>query len=72
MPIQRIESLTYGIANIPLGVRYFDDLGFEKIEQGNNGASFRTPANQFIHQFKICRYSAGADILIVIPYWPKR
>ena len=48
MPIRRIESLTYGIPDIEIGVRYFNDLGFEKVEQGNHGATFRTPTNQFI------------------------
>jgi hypothetical protein len=49
MPVQRIESLTYGVADIPLGIRYFDDLGFEKVGAGEQGATFRTPTNQFIY-----------------------
>jgi catechol 2,3-dioxygenase-like lactoylglutathione lyase family enzyme len=49
MPIQRVESLSYGVEDIPTGVRYFEDLGLEKLEAGASGATFRTPTSQFIH-----------------------
>ena len=49
MSIQRIESVTYGVADLAAGIRYFDDIGMEKTEERAHGASFRTPVNQFIH-----------------------
>ena len=49
MTIQRIESVTYGVADMATGIRFFDDIGLEKIEEGEHGASFRTPVNQFVH-----------------------
>jgi catechol 2,3-dioxygenase-like lactoylglutathione lyase family enzyme len=49
VPIQRIESLTYGVADVALGTRFLEDLGLEKVEAGETGASFRTPTNQFVH-----------------------
>lgn len=49
MPIQRIESLTYGVEDIATGVRYFNDIGLEQLEHGERGATFRTPVNQTIH-----------------------
>ncbi|MFM9967656.1 MAG: VOC family protein [Burkholderiales bacterium] len=48
MSIQRIESVTFGVADMTTGIRYFDDIGLEKIEEGANGARFRTPVNQGI------------------------
>jgi catechol 2,3-dioxygenase-like lactoylglutathione lyase family enzyme len=49
MSIQRIESVTYGVADVAAGIRFFDDIGLEKVEEGSQRASFRTPVNQFIH-----------------------
>ena len=49
MTIKRIESVTYGVADMATGIRYFDDLGLEKLEEGIHGATFRTPVNQRIH-----------------------
>jgi Glyoxalase/Bleomycin resistance protein/Dioxygenase superfamily len=49
MPITRIESLSYGVDDVPSCTRYFEDIGVEKIESGPAGAIFRTPVNQFVH-----------------------
>jgi len=48
MPVTRIESLTFGIADMAEGTRFFEDLGLEKREAGAAGARFRTPTNQSI------------------------
>ena len=48
MPIQRIESLTYGVEDVATGVRYFEDLGLDKVEGGAAGATFRTPTDQHV------------------------
>jgi hypothetical protein len=48
MPIERIETLTYGVADMAAGVRYWDDIGLEKIESGAKGATFKTPTNQYV------------------------
>jgi catechol 2,3-dioxygenase-like lactoylglutathione lyase family enzyme len=49
MTIKRIESVTYGVADMAKGIRFFDDIGLQKIDEGARGASFRTPVNQFVH-----------------------
>lgn len=48
MKITRIESLLYGIADIETGIRYYDDWGLKKLEQGRNGADFALPSGQVI------------------------
>ena len=48
MPITRVESLIYGIADMAAGIRYFDNWGLEAIERGDTGALFRTPAGQAV------------------------
>lgn len=48
MTIQRIESLTYGVTDMAEGIRFFEDVGIEKVEGGAKGAAFRTPTNQFV------------------------
>ena len=49
MTIKRVESLTYGADDPSAGIKFHEDLGLEKVENGANGATFRTPSNQFIH-----------------------
>lgn len=49
MPITRVESLVYGVADVAAGIRYFEDWGLEAAEQGKNGAVFNTPVGQTIH-----------------------
>jgi catechol-2,3-dioxygenase len=49
MSIQRVESVTYGVADMGAGTKFFDDLGLEKVESGAKGAAYRTPTNQFVH-----------------------
>src|SRR5437868_2346900 len=49
MPIQRLESITYGVEDIALCTRYFEDFGLEPVERAAGGAVFRTPENQFVH-----------------------
>jgi catechol 2,3-dioxygenase-like lactoylglutathione lyase family enzyme len=48
MPIERIESLTYGVADMASCTKYWEDIGLEKVEGGAKGATFRTPTNQFV------------------------
>jgi catechol 2,3-dioxygenase-like lactoylglutathione lyase family enzyme len=48
MPIERIESLTYGVADMAACIKYWEDIGLEKVEGGAKGATFRTPTNQHV------------------------
>jgi catechol 2,3-dioxygenase-like lactoylglutathione lyase family enzyme len=48
MAIFRIESLTYGVEDVAVGVRYFEDWGLPVIERGARGAEFRLPSGQSI------------------------
>lgn len=48
MPIERLESITYGVDDVARCVKYFDDLGLERVEHGVSGATFRTLTNQTI------------------------
>lgn len=49
MAIDRLESVVYGVTDVAECVRFFDDFGLEQVEAGANGATFRTPVNQFVH-----------------------
>lgn len=49
MTIERIESITYGVEDVDLCTRFFNDVGLEHVESGRTGAIFRTPTNQFVH-----------------------
>jgi catechol-2,3-dioxygenase len=49
MGIQRIESVLYGVEDLELCRRFFEDVGLELVEAGTTGVSFRTPVNQFVH-----------------------
>lgn len=49
MPIQRIESVVYGVEDVAACRRFFEDFGLEPVEGGENGATFRTPVNQYVH-----------------------
>ena len=49
MAIDRIESVVYGVADIATCTRFFDDWGIERVEAGENGATFRTPVGQTLH-----------------------
>ncbi len=53
MPITRVESLVYGIADMAAGIRYFEDWGLEAAEQGERGAVFYTLAGQTIRLLPI-------------------
>ena len=44
MPITRVESLVYGIADMASGIRYYQDWGLETVEQGERSAVFKTPS----------------------------
>jgi catechol 2,3-dioxygenase-like lactoylglutathione lyase family enzyme len=48
MPINRVEALTYGVEDIALGSRYFEDLGLEVVERGRHGVVLRMLENQTI------------------------
>ena len=48
MAIQRVESITYGVEDVPRCIQYFDDFGLERLEQGATGATFRTLTNQIV------------------------
>jgi catechol 2,3-dioxygenase-like lactoylglutathione lyase family enzyme len=47
--IQRIESVVYGVTDVAACRRFFEDFGLEPVEGGGNGATFRTPVNQYLH-----------------------
>ena len=53
MPITRVESLVYGIADMASGIRYYQDWGLETVEQGERGAVFKTPSGQTIRLLSI-------------------
>ena len=48
MTISRIESVAYGVEDVPAGIRYFEDWGLECVERSEHGADFATPAGQSI------------------------
>jgi catechol 2,3-dioxygenase-like lactoylglutathione lyase family enzyme len=48
MPIQRVESITFGVKDVERCIRYYDDLGLERVENGAAGATFRTLTNQLV------------------------
>jgi catechol 2,3-dioxygenase-like lactoylglutathione lyase family enzyme len=47
--ISRVEELYFGVEDVAECTRFFDDFGLERLEQGEAGAVYRTPANQFLH-----------------------
>lgn len=48
MPIQRVESITYGVEDVARCIQYFDDFGLELVERGSSGATFRTLTHQTV------------------------
>ena len=48
MTVMRVESLVYGVEDVGAGLRYYDDWGLERIDQGRHGADFRLPSGQAI------------------------
>jgi catechol 2,3-dioxygenase-like lactoylglutathione lyase family enzyme len=48
MPINRVESLVYGVADLAAGTRYYENWGLELVESSDSGALFKTPAGQTI------------------------
>ncbi len=48
MPITRVESLIYGVADMAAGIRYYEDWGLEPVERSERGALFKTLAGQTI------------------------
>jgi len=48
MPIDRIESVTYGVADLEESVRFFTDFGLDLVEHGADGAVFETLAGQTV------------------------
>jgi catechol 2,3-dioxygenase-like lactoylglutathione lyase family enzyme len=47
--IVRVEELRFGVEDVAECVRFFDDFGLERVEDGAAGATFRTPAGQRLH-----------------------
>ena len=37
MTISRIESVAYGVEDVPAGIRYFEDWGLECVERSEHG-----------------------------------
>lgn len=48
MPIQRLESITYGVDDLARCIQYLEDLGLERVGQGAAGATFRTLTDQTV------------------------
>jgi catechol 2,3-dioxygenase-like lactoylglutathione lyase family enzyme len=48
MGITRIESVTFGVQDLAMAKRYFEDFGLAPIESGEYGALFRTVENQTV------------------------
>jgi catechol 2,3-dioxygenase-like lactoylglutathione lyase family enzyme len=46
--IERIEEVHFGVEDVAECVRFFDDFGLERVENGASGATFRTPAGQSV------------------------
>ena len=46
MKITRIESLTFGVEDIDVSARYYDDWGLKRVDQGANGADYLLPSGQ--------------------------
>ncbi len=53
MPITRVESLVYGVADMAAGIRYFENWGLTPVERGDRGAVFSTLAGQIIRLLPI-------------------
>src|SRR5205807_4348642 len=49
MAITRTESVVYGVQDVALCTRFFEDFGLERVESSDSGATFRTPVNQLVH-----------------------
>jgi len=43
-----IESVTYGVADVSRGARFFEDFGLRPLERGAHGSTFGTPENTTI------------------------
>lgn len=48
MPIQRIESLTFGVEDVEKCARFYQDFGLELVDKSASGADFTTQTNQTI------------------------
>jgi hypothetical protein len=53
MPITRIEEMIYGVEDLALCERFFNDVGLELTGHSAECISFRTPVNQFVRLRKI-------------------
>ena len=49
MSIVRIESLTYGVADLDASKRFYADWGLALAENGSHGADYRLPSGQLLH-----------------------
>lgn len=48
MSILRIEEVLYGVEDVAVCSRFFEDAGLEQISQSRDHAVFRTPVNQYL------------------------
>jgi len=48
MSIHRIEHVFYGVDNLQVCNKFFENWGLDKVENGTSGSVFRTLENQFI------------------------
>jgi catechol 2,3-dioxygenase-like lactoylglutathione lyase family enzyme len=48
MKIMRVESLVYGVEDLETGMRYYDDWGLKRVDQGRSGADYHLPSGQTI------------------------
>ena len=48
MTIMRVESLTYGVEDMAIGTRYYDDWGLPKVDHGTHGADYLLPSGQTV------------------------
>lgn len=49
MGVARVEEVYFGVEDLPLCTKFFDDFGLEPVDSGEAGAVYRTPANQYLH-----------------------
>src|ERR1700722_16132501 len=48
MPIQRVESITFGVEEVARCVQYFEDFGLETVDKAERGATFATVTHQIV------------------------
>jgi len=48
MKITRIESILYGVEDLEIGIRFYEDWGLDCLDRGAHGADFMLPSGQMV------------------------